>query len=1115
VRVVRVRESWPERTQQGKAWQTVAKEQTWIWVVAGDLDTYDGAAIRDFGLAFNGETQTIKTRDGCLEKIGFLPPPLNPNALAKPLAARGVACAGGRIGYDGDHLAPGPEPTHSRPVLAGCRGRLSRGVSYPVAIGSVSTVIDNSLAEVPGHGLKGLVPEAPGPTRAASARASGPARPGTAPCFHCGEPCYDPSLAKDDKAFCCRGCLFVHDLLAESGLGQFYDLNRHPGVRIRQQARREQWAYLDEPALQQRLLDFTDGKVSRVTFQVPAIHCVACVWLLENLFRLHPGVGRSQVNFPRREVMILFATEKLPLSELVGLLASIGYEPVLTLGELEKRKVDPARKRQWLQVGIAGFAFGNIMLLSLPTYMGLDSLSGPLFKVLSGYLSLALAAPVLLYSASDYWRSARLSLRQRVVTLDVPIALGLAALYAQSAYEVVLGRGNGYLDSLAALVFFLLCGRVFQQKTHDRLAFDRDYKCFFPLSVTRVTADGEESVGISNLRVGDKLRLRNGELIPADGRLLGGPASIDYSFVTGEAEAVAKAPGDYLYAGGRQTGGAIEIETVKAVSQSHLTSLWNHEAFRKERESSLNTLTNRYSRRFTLIVIAVAVGSAVFWAATGDVVRGLKAFTSVLIVACPCALALAAPFTLGTAQRLLARMQVFLKNALVLERMAQVNAIVFDKTGTLTAGAGERVAFHAKSEGRGPKADGDRSFLDPTAARAGLSVTEEAWVGSVARHSTHPLAVRIAQWQAGKAPAEPVEGFAETPGCGIQGRVQGHEVRLGSRAWLEEHGVSMGGPAACAMETARLSPTAAPVPAPPLAERARERRPSDSTIVPEPLAPQSGETGSPGATAMHPLAPTLPVNLSETDGHLPPSRSPSEGERVPSGRLRGLGGSKRERPVWGGLSSSGGEGEPPEGSVVCLAIDGTLRGEFVLANAVRPETDQLLRRLGEHHELALLSGDNEKEQARFRSLFGSRAALHFNQSPLDKLGFIRGLQESGQTVMMVGDGLNDAGALKQADVGVAVVEKAGAFSPASDVILEAGRVPRLSQVLSLARKSTQIVRLSFGISAAYNLAGISIAAAGILSPVICAILMPVSSISVVLFACGATNLAAKRAGLTK
>jgi Cu+-exporting ATPase len=897
-------------------------------------------------------------------------------------------------------------------AMAGRASRAVRGFSQAVATSRVSTVIEQSLTGAPKHDLGDLTLDAlPKPV-----------------CFHCGEPCPDPSLLKDNRAFCCRGCLFVHDLLAESGLGQFYDLSRHPGVRIRRPARREQWAYLDDPVLQQKLLDFTDGKVSRVTFQVPAIHCVACVWLLENLFRLQPGIGRSQVNFPRREVTITFATKKLPLSDLVALLASIGYEPVLTLGELEKRKGDPARKRQWLQVGIAGFAFGNIMLLSLPSYFGLDSLSGPLFKVLSGYLSLALAAPVLFYSASDYWRSALLSLRQRVLTLDVPIALGLAALYAQSAYEVVLGRGNGYLDSLAALVFFLLCGRVFQQKTHDRLAFDRDYKCFFPLSVTRVTAGGEASVAISNLRVGDKLRLRNGELIPADGRLLSGPALIDYSFVTGEAETVAKAPGDYLYAGGRQVGGAIEIETVKAVSQSHLTSLWNHESFQKERETSLNTLTNRFSRWFTLVVIAVAVGAGLFWVAAGDVGRGLKAFTSVLIVACPCALALAAPFALGTAQRLLARMQVFLKNALVLERMAQVEAIVFDKTGTLTAGAADGVAFNGKADGRWQMAEVER-----------LSAAEEAWVCSVARHSTHPLAVRIAQSLANKVPAEPVEGFAETPGSGVEGRVQGHEVRLGSRAWLEGFGV-------------------------------RGQAERDPALAPAPTSIQ--------AKAPSPLS-TL--------------RSAATEDGRSAGALHSI---------------------ANEGSVVCVAMDGVMRGEFVLANAVRPETGQLLRGLGERYELALLSGDNEKERERFRSLFGGTAGLHFNQSPLDKLGFIRRLQDSGRRVMMVGDGLNDAGALKQSDVGVAVIEQAGAFSPASDVILEAGRVPRLSAILALARQATQIVRLSFGISAVYNLAGISIAAAGILSPVICAILMPVSSISVVLFACGATNLAARRAGLT-
>ena len=346
------------------------------------------------------------------------------------------------------------------------------------------------------------------------------------------------------------------------------------------------------------------------------------------------------------------------------------------------------------------------------------------------------------------------------------------------------------------------------------------------------------------------------------------------------------------------------------------------------------------------------------------------------------------------------------------------------------------------------------------AERERLSDEEEAWVGSVARHSTHPLAVRISQSLAGKVLAEPVEGFAETPGCGIQGQVQGHEVRMGSPAWLAGCGISMDGLAEAAAEFA--------------GEEAVSHQPSHLR----------GGFGVRGQAERDPaLAPVTPSSQAKAPS---PLRS--------AGALHSI---------------------ADEGSVVCLAIDGKLRGAFVLANAVRPETDELLRGLGGRYDLALLSGDNEKERERFRSLFGKDADLHFNQSPLDKLGFIRRLQESGQTVMMVGDGLNDAGALKQSDVGVAVVEKVGAFSPASDVILAASQVPRLSRILDLARRATQIVRLSFGISFLYNAFGISIAAAGILSPVICAILMPLSSVSVVLFACGATHLAAQRAGLTK
>lgn len=792
----------------------------------------------------------------------------------------------------------------------------------------------------------------------------------TVKCFHCGTGCRSGAFSSGDKSFCCQGCRMVFELLSENGLNEFYALADDAGVRVKA-TRADQFKYLDAPAVRERLVDFQDDRVTRVTFHIPAIHCIACVWLLENLFRLNAGIGESKVNFPRKELAITFTNSAVPLSEVVALLASLGYEPELKFSDLDTAPKTHTARRLWMQIGLAGFAFGNLMLLGIADYFGLDAFSGPTFRRISGIVSVVLALPVITYSAQDYWRAAWRGLRRKLLTIEVPIAAGLIAIFVQSSYEVWLGRGAGYFDSLCGLIFFLLCGKLFQQKTFDRLSFERDYKSFFPLAITRLVGVTEESAALSEIRAGDRLRIRHGELIPADARLVSGAACIDYSFVTGESEPVSKNAGDHLYAGGRQTGGAIEIETVKAVSQSYLTSLWNQDAFRKDKGETLESLTNLYSFRFTKIVIAIAVGAALFWV-WSDAARAVKAFASVLIVACPCALALAAPFTLGTALRVLGRRGVFVKSPAVIEALAKVNTIVFDKTGTLTAAG--RVVFEGSA----------------------LSNDEKRQLHSLARQSTHPLSMRVAEALSEVEFTEPVRSFVETAGAGIEGTVGEHEIWMGSAVWLREHGVK-----------------------------------ADF---------QRGNVGS----AVH------------------------------------------------------------------VAIDGAYRGYFVLTGALRPETERLIRGLSRDYELSLLSGDNEKERARFGELFGTPSRLHFHQSPLNKLDYIHGRQRAGRTVMMVGDGLNDAGALQQSDVGLAVVERVGAFSPASDIILSATMVPQLDTVLQFSKRAVRIVKLSFLLSSFYNVIGLSIAASGLLSPVVCAILMPVSSISVVAFACGATTWAGRK-----
>jgi len=797
-------------------------------------------------------------------------------------------------------------------------------------------------------------------------------------CFHCGTLCRAEVYEHDDKAFCCRGCLTVFEILTDNGLTDFYQLSDAAGVKVNGTTTEEQFRFLDEPAVRERLVDFADAKLTRVSFQIPSIHCIACVWLLENLYRLKPGIGQAQVNFPRKEVALSFDTAKVKLSEVVALLASLGYPPDLKLSALDSKPLNQVSRRLWIQLGLAGFAFGNIMLFSISAYLGLDAFAGPGFRRMVGAISFGLALPVVLYSALDYWRAAWTSLRQRLLNIDVPIAAGLVAIFAQSAYDILAGTGEGYFDSLTGLIFFLLIGRLFQQKTYDRLAFDRDYRAFFPLAVTRRSGAFEKVVSIAQLAVGDRLVIRNGELIPADVKLIGGPALIDYSFVTGESEPVSKTGGDHLYAGGRQMGGAIEVEMVKAVSQSYLTSLWNQEAFRKEKRVTLNQLTNLYSQRFTKIVLLIAAGAAVFWLGVNPALA-LKSFASVLIVACPCALALAAPFALGTAQRVLARRNVFLKNPYVLETLAQVDAVVFDKTGTLTVPGAGSVTWQGEA----------------------LTEMEQRWLYSMTRHSTHPLAVRIGETIKREHFPEPVRSFLETTGCGMEGSVDGHEIWMGAASWIASRGVDL--------------------------------------------------------------------------------------DEIAQAHFATHGGSS-----------------------VHVGVDGHYRGCFLLTSAVRPETAKLIGTLKENCEIALLSGDNEKQRYQFRELFKDATQLHFNQSPLDKLDYVRDLQQGGRTVMMVGDGLNDAGALKQSDVGVAVVENVSAFSPASDVILAAGMVTRMADVLAYAKQSVRVVRAAFVISSLYNLVGIGIAASGRLSPVVCAILMPLSSISVVGFACGMATWLGRR-----
>lgn len=770
-------------------------------------------------------------------------------------------------------------------------------------------------------------------------------------CFHCGATCEEIHW-NNDKPFCCKGCETVYEILDSNNLCEYYDLNAAPGTKT-PAITDTSYAYLDEPEITAKLLTFNSPSFASADFFVPSVHCVSCIWLLENLTKLHPGVVDSKVNFAKKTVHVDFNPAKISLGTVAGLLASVGYAPRITL-EQEKKEKSRTDRSLVLKLAIAGFAFGNVMLFSFPEYLGIDQADHTLTRIFS-WLNVALSVPVLFYSGIDYLRASVRSFQQKQINIDVPIAAGLLALFFRSTYDIATATGPGYLDSFTGLVFFLLIGRWFQSKTYESLAFDRDFTSYFPLAVNRLDHEGDwKPVVIYHLKKGDTIRIRNLELIPADSILLDASAYIDYSFVTGEAKPVKAKSGDKVFAGGRLIGTAVSLTVEKSTSQSQLTSLWNSDAFKKVNESKYKKIIDRAARNFTWVIMAVAAVTAVYWYMTEPASMWLV-ITSVLMVACPCALALAAPFTLGSVLRELGKRQLYLKNADVVERMGTINAVVFDKTGTVTHGQ------------------------DPEVDLVGeLDEHELAKVKLLTGFSTHPLSKFVHEYIRKSANGS-VDDFRELPGKGIQAHLQGKVYKIGSAAFTGFH--------------EKLDQSA---------------------------------------------------------------------------------------------------------SYVFVSIDDEVKGYFMIRTMIRRNISDMIQRLGNKCK-ALLSGDHETEKQPMTHIFGSNTTLRFNQSPHDKLAFIHELQTNGNTVMMVGDGLNDAGALKQADVGIAVTDDTGVFTPACDGILHGSEITKLDKMLELARASSTILKSGFAISFFYNAIALSFAVSGHLTPLVAAILMPISSISVVSF----------------
>ncbi|WP_326988810.1 heavy metal translocating P-type ATPase [Chryseobacterium nepalense] len=771
-------------------------------------------------------------------------------------------------------------------------------------------------------------------------------------CFHCGQGIEKERILFDEKTFCCNGCKSVYEILNANNLNNFYELNKRAGIRPGDE-NSGQFDYLDTPEIFEKVTDFSEGNTSLITFKIPVIHCSSCIWLLESLHTLNKNIKYSQVNFTRKTLQVSFNHNELKLSELANFLTNLGYKPVISL-ETADKNVEHLDKSLLVKFAIAAFAFGNGMFLAFPEYIGGEDYWMDHYKGLFRALMCLLAIPVVVYSASDYYKSAWYGLKNKIVNIDVPIVLGIIVLFGRSLYEVATDYGPGYFDTLCGLLFFMLLGKIFQKRTYSALSYDRDYKSFYPIAVTKVDFDGkQDNILLSEIKIGDRILVRNQEIIPVDAILINGDGNIDNSFITGESATISKQPGDKIFAGGKQIGSSLELEVIKNVDQSYLTQLWNKEAFKKH-ETGLDTLTNKVSKYFTFIILGIALISGIYWYFI-DLNKMFQVISAILIIACPCALALSAPFTFGHIMRILGRNKFYVKDTITIEKIAKLDTIVFDKTGTITHRKKSNITYEG----------------------AEIQEFDLLNIKTLLKNSNHPLSKSLYDFIEVNDDYYQVEHFREISGKGYEAMVRGNLYKIGSARYNNQESKNL--------ETA-----------------------------------------------------------------------------------------------------------------VYISKNNEFIGKFIFKNEYRENLKNLFKKLA-GYQVFILSGDNSSEENQLKELIPASKGMAFNQSPEDKLNYIKNLQDQNFKVAMLGDGLNDAGALKQSNVGIAIADDTNSFTPSSDVIMDGEKVVLLDKYLNVCKGSMTIVKMTFIISFLYNVVGLSYAVTGHMHPLFAALIMPASSITVVSF----------------
>ena len=602
-----------------------------------------------------------------------------------------------------------------------------------------------------------VAPEALAPESSANAATS---------CFHCGLPVppgarYAVPIDGRSQPMCCRGCEAVAAAIVAAGLTDFY---RHRTASSRRaedlvpESLRAMALY-DRPDLQKDFVRAESEHVRDAALMMEGIVCAACVWLNERHVNRLPGVLEFRVNYSTHRARLRWDERRIRLSEILAAIAAIGY----VAHPFDPRRQEVLQRRERTvalrRLAVAGLGSMQVMMLAVGLYAGDYQGMEEWVRTFLRWTCLVLSVPVVTYAALPFHRAAWRDLRRRQLGMDVPVSLAIATAFAASVWYTWRGGGEVYYDSVTMFAFFLLAGRFLEMTARHRAGqISEALVRMLPATATRLAGDrSEEVVPVAELAPGDRVLVRPGETVPADGRIEEGASSVDESLLTGESLPLPRGAGEWLIGGAINVESPLVMRIEKVGADTALSAIVRLLDRAQGEKPRLALLADRIAGWFVAALLVVATAVLLAWWSARDFDTAFRITLSVLVVTCPCALSLATPTAIVAATGALTRLGLLTTRGHALETLARATHVIFDKTGTLTRGRLQVVA------------------IEPTGAREARHCL--ALAAALERGSEHPVGRALAEAAGSTVPG--ATGLRNTPGSGVEGRIEGRRYRVG------------------------------------------------------------------------------------------------------------------------------------------------------------------------------------------------------------------------------------------------------------------------------------------------------------------------------------------------